>query len=160
MRGNNLEALSDMGFYYESGIAKALALNDSWRGELRFLTKSNDSIWLDLSIIPILKEEQPTGKFLALALPITERKEAEQKQAKVLQLLEDITFKTSHKVRGPLTRIQGIVNLLEGDHLRMNELRVVSTILKDNALELDQATHDLAEFVDINYNSMNLQHEG
>ncbi len=153
--GKSLGVLSDMELYNESGVAKALAINSAWRGELRFLTKNNVQVWVDLAIIPILKEEQPTGKLLALALPITERKESEERQVRVLRLLEDIAFRTSHKVRGPLARIQGVVSLLENKHINMEEFKSVSLMIKGSALELDLATRDLVGFVDANYNSMN-----
>jgi PAS domain S-box-containing protein len=119
----------------------------SWRGEVKNKSKNGTAFWIDMVIMPIKNEKDSTIYFLTLALPITDRKEAQEKQEQTAKMLESIAFRTSHKVRGPLARIMGLTKLLENDAVHETELRYVSQKIVQSSKELDNATHDLTAFV-------------
>jgi two-component sensor histidine kinase len=76
-------------------------------------------------------------------LPITDRKKAEEFQKKNSEIFEEIANETSHRVRGPMARIMGIINLTESNNINADEVSWVSTKLKENIIELDKATSAL-----------------
>jgi signal transduction histidine kinase len=102
-------------------------------------------------VIPLKNERDTTDYFLTLALPITERKEAEEQKEKTSKMLEDIAFRASHKVRGPIARIQGLMNLMEKGYLKRNEMDSITYFLKASVDEMDVATRELTQFVNEHY---------
>jgi PAS domain S-box-containing protein len=129
----------------------SLAGGKTWRNEVKNKRKDGSFFWIDMVVIPLKNEKGATNYFLTLALPITERKEAEEKKEKTMKLLEDIAFKASHKVRGPIARIQGIMNLLEKGYLANEEMNSISHFLKVSVTEMDVATRELTTFVNTHY---------
>jgi PAS domain S-box-containing protein len=128
-----------------------LASGKTWRGEIRNKRKDGTYFWIDLVVIPLENERGVANYFLTLALPITERKEMEERKEKTTQMLEDIAFKASHKIRGPIARIQGLTNLLDVGFIEKDELLKVMTYFKESVLEMDTATSELTSFVNTHY---------
>jgi PAS domain S-box-containing protein len=124
-----------------------LEQNKVWRGELRYTSKQGSFFWCDQVLVPLQRPNADANYFLSLSLPITERKLNDQARERTRALLERITFQTSHKVRGPLARIQGLVNLIQHDLLTPDELKMVTEKLKDCTQEVSEATTDLVMFV-------------
>lgn len=118
-----------------------------WRGELRYTSKQGSFFWCDQVLVPIQQPDKAASYFLSLSLPITERKLNDQARERTRALLERITFQTSHKVRGPLARIQGLVNLIQDDLLNPEELKMATQKLKECTQEVNAATTDLVLFV-------------
>lgn len=125
--------------------------NKTWRGEVKKKRKDGTHFWVDKVIIPLKSEKGTANYFLTLALPITERKEAEEQKEKISKMLEDIAFKASHKVRGPIARIQGLMNLLENGYIKSDEMSFITQYLKDSITEMDVATRDLTIFVNTHF---------
>jgi len=125
-----------------------------WRGEIQNKRKDDSFFWVDIVILPIKGEKSSADKFLTLALPITERKLYEESREKTIHVLESIAFKTSHKVRGPLARIQGLANLVQKKFITPEEFRSVADRMIACSQELNKATSDLIEFVNSNHKSI------
>ncbi len=128
-------------------LYETIHTGESWRGEVKNKSKNGKTFWIDMVIMPIKNEKNTLIYFLALALPITDRKEAQEKQEETASMLESIAFRTSHKVRGPLARIVGLTNLLEKDAIHETEIKFISQKMIESSKELDLATHDLNVFV-------------
>jgi PAS domain S-box-containing protein len=131
-----------------------LKTGENWRGEIKSRAKDGLFFWLDSAIIPIKNEKSDIDYYFTLALPVTERKEAEEKRNDTIQLLESIAFRTSHNVRGPLARIQGIVHLLNSGLLKPDEFKMAVSKITENTKELDGTLRALTEFVNANFNSL------
>ncbi|NOS93485.1 MAG: PAS domain S-box protein [Cyclobacteriaceae bacterium] len=147
--GNHFSIL-DSGFHsplFLSRLESTVKSGNPWRGEFKSRGKDGSYFWCDQVIIPIGGKTDTINYFLTLGLPITERKQTEETRDKTLSLLETIAFQTSHKVRGPLARIEGLVNLIQHDLVSMAELKMVSAKLKDSSIEVNLATSDLVNFV-------------
>lgn len=127
------------------------AQNKTWRGEVKKKRKDGSHFWVDKVIIPLKSETGGANYFLTLALPITERKEAEEQKEKVSKMLEDIAFRASHKVRGPMARIQGLMNLMENGYIKKDEMGHITKFLKDSIYEMDVATRELTSFVNTHF---------
>jgi PAS domain S-box-containing protein len=130
-----------------SRIESTVKSGNPWRGEFKSRAKDGSFFWCDQVIIPIGGKTDTINYFLTLGLPITERKQTEETRDKTLSLLETIAFQTSHKVRGPLARIEGLVNLIQHDLVSLAEMKMVSAKLKDSSVEVNLATSDLVNFV-------------
>lgn len=147
--GNHFNIL-DSGFHsslFLSRLESTVKSGNSWRGEFKSRAKDGSFFWCDQVIIPIGGKTDVINYFLTLGLPITERKQTEETRDKTLNLLETIAFQTSHKVRGPLARIEGLVNLIQHDLVSIDEIKMVSAKLKDSSIEVNLATSDLVNFV-------------
>jgi PAS domain S-box-containing protein len=120
---------------------------ETWRGEIKNQDKNGNHFWIDMVILPLKNEKNELTYFLTLALPITERKELEEKREKAVEMLESVTFRTSHNIRGPLARILGLVSLIKNEMVTEEECRTVAGMLIKSSCELDQSTRDLVSFV-------------
>lgn len=129
----------------------SLAKGKTWRGEVKNKRKDGSIFWIDMVVIPLKNDKGAVNYFLTLALPITERKEAEEQREKTSKLLENIAFRASHKVRGPIARIQGLMNLLDQGHVQLNEIGTITNFLKISVNEMDAATRELTVFVNTHY---------
>jgi PAS domain S-box-containing protein len=142
--------LFNSGFHSDQFFEKlflSLADGKTWRNEVKNKRKDGSFFWIDMVVIPLKNERGATNYFLTLALPITERKEAEEQREKTSKILEDIAFRASHKVRGPIARIQGLMNLIENGYLKQNETDSINYLLKGCVDEMDVATRELTSFV-------------
>lgn len=126
----------------------------TWRGEVKNVDKQGSIFWTDQMIIPMKIRGDQISYFLMLAFPITQRKLNEESRDKTLRMLENIAFQTSHKIRGPLARIQGLMSLVQKDMIETSELKTIINNLVTCSSELNLATSDLVNFVIENQNFM------
>jgi PAS domain S-box-containing protein len=132
-------------------LIHTISKGKTWRGEVKNKKKDGTFYWIDMVVIPLKSEKGTSNYFLTLALPITERKEAEAQREKVAKMLEDIAFRASHKVRAPIARIRGLTNLIDLGIVEKDELAQVMRFVKESVLEMDVATSELTNFVNIHY---------
>ncbi len=147
--GQNFRMLN-AGHHSESffkNLMETIHAGKNWRGEIKNKAKDGSFFWIEMVIMPIKSTNEVTNYFLTLALPITERKESEDKQLASAKLLESIAFRASHNVRGPITRIQGLMNLIENKYIQLDELEKIVDHLKISVKEMDVATTELTKFV-------------
>ncbi len=153
-RFNKLLSLDQSRELYKEMLTTITGGNQ-WRGDIKGTTFTNKLFYIDAIITPIKDGNGSTLYFLLLGLPFTEKKILEFQKTETLTALEDIAFKTSHKIRGPIARIQGILYLAKNNYLRKEELFKTSDALIGNLRELDQATTDLTQFVNNHYDRLN-----
>jgi PAS domain S-box-containing protein len=135
-------------------LMETIHAGKSWRGEIKNKAKDGSFFWISMMIMPIKSEKGTNNYFLSLAMPITERKEAEYKQLKSVKVLESIAFRASHNVRGPITRMQGLMDLIDQNLIEQHELTKVAQDLKFSINEIDAATGELTQFVNNHYESI------
>jgi PAS domain-containing protein len=151
---NKLFSLDQSKELYKEMLVTITAGNQ-WRGDIKGTTFTNNLFYMDAIITPIKDGNGNTLYFLLLGLPFTEKKILESQKTETLIALEDIAFKTSHKIRGPIARIQGILHLAKNNYLQKEELFETSDALLSNLNELDRATSDLTQFVNDHYDRLN-----
>ena len=150
--GKNINFISediDSGNFYQQ-FHNAITVGMPLRGEMKNRKKDGSFFWMDMVTIPLMSEKGSTNYCLTLGLPITERKESEERKERTTKMLEGVAFKASHKVRGPIARIQGLVNLIDGGYLKEGELQDLIAMLKISVNEMDEATRELTDFVNTN----------
>ncbi len=130
-------------------------VKDSVHFEKRYLTKSGDTLWMDISISPI---KDNAGKIIALVgagSNITSRKKAEEdlRAAKEAadaanQAKSDFLARISHELRTPLNGILGLTQLLQRDpnfpHPYQSQINTISRS-GEHLLKLINDVLDLAK---------------
>lgn len=138
----------------DSEMERAMLEGNTWRGEVKHKARDGSPYWTDQVMLPIKGKGDKVNYFLILALPITERKLNEEAREKTLRVLENIAYRTSHKIRGPLARVEGLVHLVQEDMIKMDEVKQIAVNLQVCSSELNLATKDLVEFVNENQRKM------
>ncbi len=126
---------------------ETLSKGGTWRGEVEHHDKHGNPYWFDCVTMPVKDETGGIKFFLSIGLPITERKIHEKTQRATYKLLENIAFRASHNIRGPLARIQGLANLLQMDIINQSELKTIMPKFAECSEELSSATSELVNFV-------------
>jgi PAS domain S-box-containing protein len=130
----------------EDGVS-VIKSGKTWRGEVEYKAKDGSSFWFDCVVIPIKGEKESIKYFLSIGLPITERKQSEKMRERTQAVLETITFKTSHNIRGSLARMVGLANLVQKEHIDKEEFKWVAEQLAISSREIDKITSELVDFV-------------
>ncbi|UII30122.1 hypothetical protein LVD17_17640 [Fulvivirga ulvae] len=85
------------------------------------------------------------------------KKENYSRHLRIEQLQEQITrylFLAGHKIRGPLARILGIINLFDKDALNESERKLLFQELKNSSMELDEEIRKTNEILYEDINSI------
>jgi PAS domain S-box-containing protein len=154
--GQNFSLLNS-GYHPESYFKdfwETILANKTWRGEIKNKRKDGSFFWIDMVILPIKGNEGSIDYFLTLAMPITERKLNEEARENSMLLMENIAFRTSHEIRGPLARIEGLANLVRKDFITTDEFKSVAGQLIHCTKELNNATSELVNFVNTHRSSI------
>lgn len=128
---------------YQNPKISFLDLMRNSNGEKRWV------IWNELAVFD---NQQQIVEVFAIGHDITQIKELEFQNANFVAQFEEIAFKTSHDFRGPLSSIMGLMDLLKEDQFNENEIKQVASFMKTAVNNLDNASRDLAAFID-KYNS-------
>jgi len=109
--------------------------------EMEMRRADGTSLWVNLSVRPIVDEE---GRVIASRSVLTDITE----QKKLDRLKDDFINLVSHELRSPLTVIMGAINtvLSEGANLSEEETR---QLLRDAALESETLSHLLGNLLEL-----------
>lgn len=109
----------------------------TWHGEFLNKKKNGSLYWEEVSISPVRNEDGDIINFLAIKTDITKQKKTSEK-------LRKIAWDQSHQVRGPLTDILGIINVIKLD-IGIEEKIELLSHLEQAAQQLDQAIHKVID---------------
>jgi PAS domain S-box-containing protein len=109
----------------------------TWHGEFLNKKKNGSLYWEEVTISPVRNEAGDIINFLAIKTDITKQKKTSEK-------LRKIAWDQSHQVRGPLTDILGIINVIKLD-ISIEEKIELLTHLEQAAKQLDQAIHKVID---------------
>lgn len=118
-----------------------------WHGEIKNKTKDGTFYWSDTTILPIFDKNNNIIQYLALRIPITEKKELEEKQKVYTKSIEEMLFMTSHKVRQPIAHILGTTQLLDQYMNSPDKLKKLVGYMTQSAVSLDTFTRELTTFI-------------
>ncbi|SMG29731.1 PAS domain S-box-containing protein [Marivirga sericea] len=104
-----------------------------WRADLKNKNKEGHCYWVDIVISPIKNHEGKIYKFMSISYDITEKKDLEINQQKLLDDFTEYAFQTSHELRGPLTSMMGLAGLFE----RYEDPAYLVAKLKSTAQQMD-----------------------
>ena len=109
----------------------------TWHGEFLNKKKNGSLYWEEVTISPVRNETGDIINFLAIKTDITKQKKTSEK-------LRKIAWDQSHQVRGPLTDILGIINVIKLD-IPIEEKIDLLSHLEQAAKQLDQAIHKVID---------------
>lgn len=109
----------------------------TWHGEFLNKKKNGSLYWEDVTISPVRNDKGDIINFLAIKTDIT-------KQKKTAEKLRKIAWDQSHQVRGPLTDILGIINVIKLDISFEEKIELLSHLEKA-ANDLDIAIHKVID---------------
>jgi PAS domain S-box-containing protein len=113
------------------------------RYELKIIRKDGSERWLDLTTGPIEFEKQPA--WIMTAFDITEREMAEQELRDAKQALEQRVASRTHDILLASFHLQQAVDEAKKRAEQLEALRDATSILLDNALDLDELLRNILE---------------
>ncbi|GAB4337307.1 MAG: ATP-binding protein [Flammeovirgaceae bacterium] len=92
----------------------------------------------------VMNWESKKNHYILILHDITRWKESERKLHQANHELDRFVYRTSHDLRGPITSILGIINLLE-ENISINKKEMIEMI-KSSAMRLDHIIKEIAFF--------------
>lgn len=111
----------------------------SWRNDICNVKRNGTKVWVDTVITPLLDDRNEVFRFISIQYDITERKQLEETKTRLLEDFSKYSFQTSHQLRGPLSRLLGLVQLYEQEENRDFVLREISK----TAQEIDEVIKEM-----------------
>ena len=129
---------------FYNGIWAKILLGQTWKGEIRNLSKSGDFYWLDTTIVPFRGADGVNNQYIAIQSDITKRKEyemdliaAREEAEKANNAKSMFLANMSHEIRTPMNSILGYSELLLHEQLDAVSKQYLSSIRKSGAFLLD-----------------------
>lgn len=149
-------------------IKLAIKRGNEWRGEVLDKKKDGTSFWIDLSISPVLDENQEIQNIILIEEDISQRKTLEEELRSAKNKAEEsdklksaFLANMSHEIRTPMNGILGFTQLLNQPNLpeeKIKEyvgiidgrgkhlLRVIQDIIDISKIESQQVTINMHPF--------------
>ncbi|MFC4816637.1 PAS domain S-box protein [Flavobacterium sp. GCM10023249] len=123
----------------ENARKNGKSLVEGWR-----IKKNGSSFWGSVLITAIHDENGTVIGFGKLTRDLTNQKLVDELNKEYCQKLKEMLTMTSHRVRSPLVRCLGIMNLIEdGAELKHEDMKKLVSNLKSSAIELNLFTEEL-----------------
>ncbi|WP_020040493.1 hybrid sensor histidine kinase/response regulator [Salipiger mucosus] len=140
-------------------IARAMLSGESWRGEMRGVTRDGREIWVDTVVVPIAAEAGGIERIIVTERDVTEARhhaedlaEAKARAEEAARAKAAFLATMSHEIRTPMNGIIGMVDLLTETALTRDQglyadtirtsaealLKIINDILDYSRLEADK----------------------
>jgi PAS domain S-box-containing protein len=110
-------------------------------------------VWVSLLFKGIFDIDGNLYEILTIGRDVTELKTAELNKSKYIEELERISFMTSHKVRAPISQMQGFLELMRINAIHTHEWETILNHFKKSMETLDAYTRELGAFVYLSQSS-------
>lgn len=136
-------------------MQQKLAEKQSYTGELLKYRKDGTTIWMGLTITPIIEDNGQVSKFIFIESDITERKVAEEKMEAYLHDLEKsnkeldkFAWVVSHDLKAPLRAIGNLAGWIEEDAGEQfnDEVRQNFNIIKGRVARMEDLINGLLDY--------------
>ncbi len=108
--------------------------------------------WIQWNEFALFDENKNITEIFSIGHDITELKEIEFQNANYIAQFEEMAFKNSHKFRGPLSNILGIIDLYYSNDISDDEIEEFANLLKISADNLDVAAQEMSSFINLYHN--------
>ena len=129
-----------------------------WQCDFRIHTRSGQSRWIADTSVKGFDERNGNLISIGIKQDITERKQAEEMQAKLIRELEQrnaelerFAYTLSHELKSPLITIRGFTGLLREDTLSGNSARLEQDLqrISSGADKMLQLIHELINLISV-----------
>ncbi len=128
-------------------VRSIIAASQPFLGEVIMTNQRQELVWYEITLNPLYEENNTLKGFLLMGYSISTRKQIEQEREQLIKILTDYAFITAHKIRGPLARILGLLNVLNLKTTNpFNELEIFEH-LRTSSEELDSVLFEMAEAI-------------
>jgi PAS domain S-box-containing protein len=103
--------------------------------------------WILLYVRGIFDSFGNLYEFMSIGRNVTDLKHAELQKTDYIEALERIAFMTSHRVRSPISTMQGLLELLRMDAVDADQWELVRHALKRCVDDLDKYSRELGDFI-------------
>lgn len=129
-------------------VAKTMAdsleqLSNSWRCEYRLQCADGGYKYVSNQAFILLDDQGQAGKMVGALRDITIRKDYEHRLLRKNEILKNIAWENSHKLRKPVSNIIGIVNLMKVEAQHPDNPLLM--MLERSTLELDEMINKINE---------------
>jgi len=124
------------------------AKTGSYRYEIQITRSSGDQVWCAISCSVIKDENNCFSGLLITYSDITDRKQTEDKLEVAQRELNTFIYRSSHDLKGPLSSILGLINILEKDDETSTHSPCIKMI-RQSAEKLDRMLNEMLNVVRI-----------
>ncbi len=143
---------------------KTILNNEEWKGELLNRTKSGELIWEDVSISPVVDENDEITHFVAIKEDITVKKRlfeelirAKERAEESDRLKSAFLANMSHEIRTPMNGILGFAELLKTPGLSSEEKTQFIQIIEESGQRMLNTINDLIDISKIESGMMKVE---
>lgn len=123
----------------KNATEKGKSLVEGWR-----LRKDGSKFWASVLITAIYNDEGEIISFGKLTRDLTDKKIIQETTEKYCLELSGMLNMVSHEIRGPITRCQGLINVLnDTTETNLEDLRIMANGLTKSISEIDSFTKEL-----------------
>jgi len=133
-------------------IKETILNGNIWKGEVKEISKTGTTYWVDTTIVPLLNSAGKVYKFITIKIDITKIKKAEEKSEKSLALAEkaleikaEFLSNMSHEIRTPMNAIMGLSDIILQQPLE-HSVRDNLKSIKQSADNLLVIINDILDF--------------
>ena len=119
-----------------------------WRAEIKNKARDGSFYWVDTTVTPVFDESGKIYRYMSLRYLITDRKKIEEEKERLIKDLSNYAFIASHKIRGPLARILGLIQIFNYLDPADSENSDIIKKLMTSAEELDDVIKKMNQNLD------------
>lgn len=126
-------------------LSEAIRKWESYETTLINYKKNGEEFWVNFSLSPVANEKGWYTHWIAIERDVTEQ----YKHLKTIEAqntkLRDIAWTQSHIIRAPLARMLGLLNIMEMDAFKSDDLPQLMTHFKNSLHELDDVSMEVVQ---------------
>jgi PAS domain S-box-containing protein len=133
-------------------IRETILDGNIWKGEVKEISKTGTTYWVDTTIVPLLNSVGKVYKFITIKIDITKIKKAEEQSEKSLAMAEkaleikaEFLSNMSHEIRTPMNAIMGLSDIILQQPLE-HSVRDNLKSIKQSADNLLVIINDILDF--------------
>jgi len=142
---------------------RVISRGDVWRGEICNRSRVGQVIWMDTTIVPILRDDRKVDRYISIRTDITQRKlletslsHARDQAFEASRLKSEFLASMSHEIRTPMNGIIGMGNLLLSTPIDARQKEMIR-VLKTSAESLMRIIDDILDFSKIEAGKLHIE---
>lgn len=124
--------------------------------ELQLCKKSGDSLWAWISSNPIQADIESLGTILAVA-DINSLKIAQNEIISVNKEMEQLLYRASHDLKGPISSVEGVVNLFRIEKKEDKTVQEYTDMIEASVKKLSDLIKDLTKVSSIKQGKLDIK---